>query len=101
MVEIRFNNEELFERMHEALKGSRGYIDNEIILSKDATGHCLTIGYGEDPNLVIHMKAKDLSNEDSISCEYKTSKINDIPESCKHDDLADDPNWKYRMGFQE
>lgn len=35
MIEFKTNNKELFERMHNALKGSKCYINSDVVLTTD------------------------------------------------------------------
>lgn len=53
MLEIRFSSNEIMRDIHNAIKGTPGYINNEIIVN--AEDNYLLIGENNDNNLVIDL----------------------------------------------
>lgn len=53
MLELRFSDRKIMEDIHNAIKGTPGYINNEIIVN--AEDNYLLIGENNDNNLVIDL----------------------------------------------
>lgn len=62
MVEIKFNDGAVMERIHKALVGSPAYINSEIAICEDQEGFTLVVGKENDDNCLIEVDAYCMPN---------------------------------------